>query len=58
MGDFFEPVVDADGRFLGIILALNVSEKEGTLSDSSSADNDGFEVSDDLLLISHIINDR
>ena len=58
MSNFFEPVVDADGGFLRIVLALNISEKKSALSDGSSADNDGFKVPDYLLLISHIVNNR
>ena len=58
MGNFFEPIVDANGRFLRIVLAFDVSEKKSTLANSSSADNDGFKVPDYLLLISHIVNNR
>lgn len=53
--NFFESIVDTDGRLLRVELSLDVSEQNSTFSNSRSPYDDSFEVFEYLLLISHDI---
>ena len=42
MSDFFESIVNSNGRFLRVELSINIANKEGTFSNGRSSYNDSF----------------
>ena len=50
MGNFFKPIVNANSRLLRIVLAVNIAQKQSTLSDCGAPDDYCFKVLEILLL--------